>query len=223
MALNGATKPNHKTLLGTVGIGLVALAAIGCGDTKVPDANLTPPLPTATDSKTTSMPAHHDTAIIKTNLGTIECSLDSSIAPKTVENFEKLANEKFYDGTKFHRVIPGFMIQGGDPNSKGTDRSKMGTGGPGYSIKAEFNDTHFTAGVLAMARSRDVDSAGSQFFITVGEASWLDRQYTAFGHVTEGMDVANKIVAVPRDENDNPKPGHEVVIESITIKPDTTK
>jgi len=119
-------------------------------------------------------------------------------APKTVENFVTLAKKGFYDGLKFHRVVPGFVVQGGDPKGDGT-------GGPGYQIKAEFNDTPHQRGVLSMARSQNPDSAGSQFFICVAESSFLDRQYSAFGRVVRGMEVADKIVGAPRDARDNPK------------------
>ena len=108
-------------------------------------------------------------------------------------------------------MIPGFMIQGGDPNTKNPDRSMHGMGGPGYSIKAEFNDTKHDRGILSMARAQDPNSAGSQFYIVVGDSHFLDGQYTAFGKVTKGMEVADKIVSSPRDERDNP-------LESISIK-----
>lgn len=136
------------------------------------------------------------------------------IAPITVENFEKLANEKFYDGLTFHRVIPGFMIQGGCPRGNGT-------GGPGYNIKGEFaangvaNDLKHTRGVLSMARAMDPDSAGSQFFIMVEDAPHLDGQYAAFGKVTEGMDAADRIVSVKTGWNDCPR--EKQVIKTITI------
>jgi len=120
-------------------------------------------------------------------------------APKTVENFKKLVREGFYDGTTFHRVVPGFMIQGGDPQSKDRDPRNDGSGGPGYTIPAEFNDTHHARGVVSMARRASPDSAGSQFFIMVDDAPHLDGQYTAFGKVISGIEVADAIVAVPRD------------------------
>ncbi|MCK5498419.1 MAG: peptidylprolyl isomerase [Gammaproteobacteria bacterium] len=150
-------------------------------------------------------------AIIETKFGNMELKLFPDVAPGHVENFVKLAKSEFFDGTVFHRVIPGFMIQGGDPNSKGTDRSNHGTGGPGYSIKAEFNDKPHVRGALSMARSRDPDSAGSQFFIVVKKSSFLDHQYTVFGEVVGGMDVADKIVSQERDARDNP-------IERIEMK-----
>lgn len=150
-------------------------------------------------------------AVIETKFGNIELKLFPDVAPGHVENFLKLTTSGFYDGTVFHRVIPGFMIQGGDPNSKETDRSTHGMGGPGYSIKAEFNDKPHVRGALSMARSRDPDSAGSQFFIVIKESSFLDHQYTVFGEVVAGMEVADKIVSQERDARDNP-------IERIEMK-----
>ena len=144
------------------------------------------------------------TAVIETNHGTIRFRLDPEAAPETVRNFEKLAGSGFYDGTLFHRVIPGFMIQGGDPNSKGGDKSKWGSGGPGYTIRAEFNPRPHKRGAVSMARASDPDSAGSQFFIVTTDSLFLDGEYTAFGEVVEGMDVADKIVALEKDRNDCP-------------------
>lgn len=162
-------------------------------------------------------------AVITTNLGNIVVKFFPNKAPKTVENFQKLANKHFYDGTKFHRVIPDFMIQGGDPNSKTADRSTYGQGGPGYKLKAEFNDTKHVRGILSMARAEEPDTAGSQFFIMVASAPHLDGKYTAFGQVVKGMDVVDKIVNLPRDSNNNPNPGHEAIIKSIRIKSWTGK
>ena len=144
------------------------------------------------------------TATIETKFGNIELEFLPDVAPKHVENFIKLAKEGFYDGCTFHRVIPGFMIQGGDPNSKSNDRSRHGTGGPGYNINAEFNNTPHKRGILSMARSSDPNSAGSQFFIVVKDSLFLDKQYTVFGKVSSGMDVADQIVSQPRDGADNP-------------------
>ena len=146
----------------------------------------------------------NEVAVIQTTLGDIELELQNDIAPGHVKNFKDLAEKGFYDGTTFHRVIPGFMIQGGDPNTKSDDRSTHGMGGPGYTIKAEFSSTPHTRGVLSMARSQDPDSAGSQFFVVVKDSSFLDNQYTVFGRVTKGMEVVDKIVSVPRDSKDNP-------------------
>jgi peptidyl-prolyl cis-trans isomerase B (cyclophilin B) len=137
-------------------------------------------------------------------LGEIVLKFYPDVAPNHVKNFTKLAQEKFYDGTTFHRVIPGFMIQGGDPNSKTPDRSTHGMGGPGHRVKAEFNSKPHKRGVLSMARANDPDSAGSQFFICVADSYFLDWKYTAFGEVVSGLEVADKIVNVKRDGRDNP-------------------
>ena len=154
-------------------------------------------------------------AIVNTNLGNIQFELLSDIAPETVRNFIKLTKSGFYDGTLFHRVIPKFMIQGGDPNTKEADKSTWGTGGPGYNIKAEFNSRSHLRGIVSMARSTDPDSAGSQFFIVTSDSTFLDKQYTVFGEVTEGMEVADKIVNLPRDGNDCPK--QEAKMLQVTI------
>ena len=158
-----------------------------------------------------------DIAVIETNLGTIKFEFFGDKAPKHVANFEKLADAGFYDGTKFHRVIPGFMIQGGDPNSRGSDRSTMGQGGPSWTVKDEFNDTKFERGIVGMAKTGAPDSAGSQFYIMVAPAFFLNNKYTAFGKVTEGMDVADKIVALPRDPNDNPNSANPAIVNSVKI------
>jgi peptidyl-prolyl cis-trans isomerase B (cyclophilin B) len=144
------------------------------------------------------------TASIETNLGAIVFKLLPELAPETVRSFEKLAKDGFYDGTLFHRVIPGFMIQGGDPNTKSGNKSTWGTGGPGYTIKAEFSSRSHHRGIVSMARAQDPNSAGSQFFIVTTDSTFLDRQYTVFGEVTEGMDIADKIVKLQRDSNDCP-------------------
>jgi len=143
-------------------------------------------------------------AIIETKFGKMELEFYTDVAPEHVNNFLELARQGFYDGTTFHRVIPGFMIQGGDPNTRNADKSSHGMGGPGHTIKAEFNDKPHKRGTLSMARSADPDSAGSQFFICVADSPFLDRQYTAFGEVVSGMDVADTIVKQPRDRRDNP-------------------
>jgi len=137
-------------------------------------------------------------------LGEIVLRFYHDVAPGHVKNFTDLAKKGFYNGTTFHRVIPGFMIQGGDPNSKSPDRNMHGMGGPGYKVKAEFNSKPHKRGVLSMARANEPDSAGSQFFICVADANFLDWQYTAFGEVVSGMDVADKVVDMKRDGRDNP-------------------
>lgn len=160
-----------------------------------------------------------EVAVLQTNLGRIVLRFLEDKAPNHVANFKKLAREGFYDGTKFHRVIPGFMVQGGDPNSRLEDRNMHGTGGPATRLRAEFNDTHHARGILSAARSSDPHSAGSQFFLMVASAPHLDRQYTAYGEVVEGMDVVDKIVALPRDSRDNPLPANPAIIEKVTIEP----
>lgn len=145
-------------------------------------------------------------------IGKIVIRFFPDVAPGHVNNFVKLSREGFYDGTTFHRVIPGFMIQGGDPNSRNPDRSMHGTGGPGYKVKAEFNSKPHKRGIVSMARANDPDSAGSQFFICVAEATFLDWQYTVFGEVVSGMDVADKVVGMKRDGRDNPLERVEMTI-----------
>lgn len=143
-------------------------------------------------------------AVIKTKFGEMVIEFFPELAPGHVANFKKLAKMGFYNGTTFHRVIPGFMVQGGDPNSKDENRANDGMGGPGYTIKAEFNKTKHKRGIVSMARSQDPDSAGSQFFICVADAPFLDGKYSVFGKVVKGMEVADKIVSQQRDKNDNP-------------------
>ncbi len=155
-------------------------------------------------------------AVIETKFGNITLRFFPDKAPNHVYNFIRLAEKGFYDGTTFHRVIPGFMIQGGDPNSKDKTRENDGTGGPGYTLKAEFNDLPHVPGTLSMARSMQPDSAGSQFFICVARAHHLDGQYTVFGEVVAGMDVVNKIVNQAKDRRDNPLERVEMKIRIIT-------
>jgi len=157
-------------------------------------------------------------AVMETNYGTIKLRFFDDKAPRHVENFKKLSRDGYYDGTKFHRVIPGFMIQGGDPNSKSNDRSIHGTGGPGYRINQEFNDTPHDRGILSAARSSDPNSAGSQFFLMHARSPHLDRQYTAYGEIIEGIEVVDKIIALPRDSRDNPLPSNPAIISKVTIE-----
>jgi peptidyl-prolyl cis-trans isomerase B (cyclophilin B) len=154
-------------------------------------------------------------AVIETKFGNIELKFFPEVAPQHVANFMDLAKKGFYDGTTFHRVIPGFMIQGGDPNSKNPDRSTHGTGGPGYTIKAEFNEKPHKRGALSMARAAHPDSAGSQFFICVADSSFLDKKYTVFGEVASGMEVADKIVSQRRDKTDNPLEKIEMKVKIV--------
>ena len=162
-----------------------------------------------------------EVAVLKTGAGEMVVEFWPEVAPKTLENFKKLAREGFYDGTAFHRIIKGFMIQGGDPNTKDlTNDSMYGTGGPGYKVDAEFNERPHVRGVISMARSADPNSAGSQFFICLGTAKSLDRQYTAFGHLIKGLDVLDKIgdTAVTRGNGGEvSKPIARVALESVKI------
>ncbi len=157
-------------------------------------------------------------AVLETKFGNITLKFFPEVAPGHVKNFIDLAKKGFYDGTTFHRVIPGFMIQGGDPNSKNPDKRTHGMGGPGYTIKAEFNEKPHKRGTLSMARAQSPDSAGSQFFICVKDSPFLDRQYTVFGEVESGMDAVDKIVAQPRDPRDNPNERIEMKVKIVEGK-----
>lgn len=158
-------------------------------------------------------------AIIDTKFGAITLKFFPDVAPGHVKNFIDLATKGVYDQTVFHRVIPGFMIQGGDPTSKDpAKRRANGTGGPGYSIKAEFNNKPHKRGILSMARSASPDSAGSQFFICVADAMFLNGQYTVFGEVESGMEAVDKIVSQPRDANDNPNDRIEMTVKIVEGK-----
>ncbi|MDB6068421.1 MAG: peptidyl-prolyl cis-trans isomerase cyclophilin type [Pedosphaera sp.] len=159
-----------------------------------------------------------EVAIIKTTAGEMVVEFWPDVAPKTVENFKTLAKKGFYDGTCFHRVIPNFMIQGGDPLTKDPSKEDAwGTGGPGYNVKAEFNDKSHRRGVLSMARSNDPDSAGSQFFICHGNPTQLDHHYTTFGKLIKGDDVLEKIATTPTHSPDRPDTRQGIV--SIKIVP----
>ncbi|HQU18497.1 MAG TPA: peptidylprolyl isomerase [Fimbriimonadaceae bacterium] len=171
-----------------------------------------------------------EVAVFETNLGKIVVRFFPDVAPKHVENVLKLAKEGYYDGTKLHRVLPGFMIQGGDPNSKDDDRMNDGAGGPGYTVKGEFNRVPHVRGILSTARTMDPDSAGSQFFVVVADSHFLNPKfyedgkvvpgkegYTVFGAVVSGIEVADKIVNLPRDANDNPLPDNPAVLKKVKI------
>jgi peptidyl-prolyl cis-trans isomerase B (cyclophilin B) len=167
--------------------------------------------------------SNDEVAVIKTSEGEMVAEFWPDVAPKTVENFKKLARSGFYDGTAFHRIVKGFMIQGGDPNTKDPSKeSSYGTGGPGYSVKAEFNDKLHEKGVLSMARSTDPNSAGSQFFVMLGRSTHLDHQYTAFGKLIKGEDVLTKIGETPvvrGNGGENSKPTKRITVESVKIVP----
>jgi len=165
----------------------------------------------------------NEVAVIKTSEGEMVAEFWPEVAPNTVENFKKLARSGFYDGTAFHRIVKGFMIQGGDPLTKDPAKeSRYGTGDPGYKIKAEFNDRSHERGVLSMARSSNPDSAGSQFFICLANVSRLDHQYTTFGKIIKGDDVLGKIgdtEVTTSDSGERSKPTKRVTVESIKIVP----
>jgi peptidyl-prolyl cis-trans isomerase B (cyclophilin B) len=168
-------------------------------------------------------PAAKEVAVIKTTEGEMVLEFWSDVAPKTVENFKKLAKAGFYDGTAFHRIMKGFMIQGGDPLTKDAkNEARFGTGDPGYKIAAEFNAHKHERGVISMARSQDPDSAGSQFFLCLGNASFLDGKYTAFGKLIKGEDVLSKLGDAPvgpSPSGEPSKPLKRVGLESVKIVP----
>jgi peptidyl-prolyl cis-trans isomerase B (cyclophilin B) len=195
----------------TLVIGLAIGMVAGCG--KENKTNTETPKQEDTKVKNSA-----EVAVIKTTMGEMVVEFWPDVAPKTVENFKTLAGKGFYDGTCFHRIIRGFMVQGGDPLTKDASReNEWGTGGPGHNVKAEFNERSHQRGVLSMARSSDPDSAGSQFFICHGDASFLNRQYTAFGKLIKGDDVLEKIANVPCSGRENSKPNVRVGVESIKI------
>lgn len=194
-----------KRLLATMVMGIVA-AFLSAGSVAAADK------PIAQQAEVPKGPR----AIIKTKFGDMEVKFFPDVAPKHVENFIKLAKEGFYNGTIFHRVIPGFMIQGGDPNTKDSlKKDTYGQGGPGYTIKAEFSDIPHKRGIVSMARAAEPDTAGSQFFIVVEDSRFLDRKYSVFGEVTRGIGVADKIANLARDERDNPKERVEMRIAIV--------
>jgi peptidyl-prolyl cis-trans isomerase B (cyclophilin B) len=171
----------------------------------------------------TPMNSLNEVAVIKTNEGEMVVQFWTDAAPNTIENFKKLARQGFYDGTIFHRIVKGFMIQGGDPNSKDPAKEiTYGQGGPGYELKAEFNDHSHDRGVISMARGPDPDSAGSQFFICLAPVRRLDGQYTTFGKLIKGVDVLEKIgdtSVVNNGMGETSKPTKRIVIESVKIVP----
>ncbi len=209
------------TFLITMVTGMLLLS--GCSEyatSKNPVEKQEPAAAAATQTEQKAAPGAK-IAVIETDKGTMTLELWSDVAPNTVANFEKLANEKFYDTTAFHRIIDGFMIQGGCPNTKpGGNMALAGTGDPGYKIKAEFNDRHHVRGVISMARSQDPDSAGCQFFICTGDATFLDGKYTCFGKLISGDDVLEKIAKTPVEDSamgEKSKPTERVEVKSIRV------
>ena len=207
-------------LVATVWMGWAV--ALGCGSDEASE----PPPETLQPARIVALPpaqAPRPVAILTIErLGEIRIELLRELAPATVENFIKLASEKFYDGTTFHRVIPGFMIQGGDPNSRNRDPRDDGKGGPGYTIEDEFSEVSHVRGMVSMANTGRPRSGGCQFFIVVADTPHLDGAYSLFGRVIEGMEVADRIVAVERDlygrHGPKDRPLENVVITSIRIE-----
>ncbi len=197
--------------LAAMAVGVVMLGIWGS-----PALGAEKPAPTAAPGQSAEKKMKEPMAVIKTKFGELEIKFFPDLAPKHVENFIKLAKGGVYNGTIFHRVIPGFMIQGGDPNTKDPAKKETyGQGGPGYTIKAEFNDRPHKRGIVSMARAQDPDSAGSQFFIVVEDSPFLNGKYTVFGEVVKGIGVADKIVNQPRDGKDNPAERIEMTVTIV--------
>jgi peptidyl-prolyl cis-trans isomerase B (cyclophilin B) len=176
------------------------------------------PVVAVTNAVPVTAPSTNEVGVITTSEGVMVVEFYPDVAPNHVANFKKLARSGFYDGTAFHRVIPGFMIQGGDPNTKDdANKASWGQGGPGWTVNAEFNDKHHARGILSMARTSDPNSAGSQFFICHGDAGFLDHQYTVFGNLIKGFDVLDKIATTPTEAPDRPIKRINVI--SIKIVP----
>ncbi len=194
---------------------LLGLIVAGCSNDK---ATSTPEPKIVAPATVASAPATNEVAVVTTSEGVMVLEFYPDVAPKHVENFKTLAKKGFYDGTCFHRVIAGFMIQGGDPNSKDESaKGSWGMGGPGTTVNAEFNAKHHARGILSMARSSDPNSGGSQFFICHADAGQLDGQYTVFGNLIKGFDVLDKIATTPTEGPD--RPVKRMNIESIKIVP----
>ncbi len=191
---------------------LFAINLLSCAEKK----NMSENVNESVEASNQESPITDELMVIETNLGTIEIEFYPDLAPNHVAAIQHLIREGFYDGTKFHRVIPSFMIQGGDPNSKSNDRSMHGMGGPDFNIAQEFSSRSHKRGIASMARSQHPDSAGSQFFIMVADVPQLDGQYSVWGNTVSGMDVVDKIVASQRDGNDNPI--QPVIMEKVYLK-----
>jgi cyclophilin family peptidyl-prolyl cis-trans isomerase len=221
VAAVAACAPANRDATGTDTSKTTATAAAPAATTSRSLSN-PQPAPTATPKPTAEenrpMDYYKDkVAELHTTAGEIDIRFFPDAAPNHVKNFIDLAEKGFYNGTKFHRVIPGFMIQGGDPNTVSGPPSTWGSGGSPQTLKAEFNNIHHARGIVSMARTNDPDSASSQFFICVADSGFLDRQYTVFGQVTKGMDVADKIVKAPRNPQ-NDRPDNPTTIEKIVIR-----
>jgi peptidyl-prolyl cis-trans isomerase B (cyclophilin B) len=205
-----------KALLFTCAVSLAVGLSVGLADEPKTEKKEEPKPGTTQPQEQTKPVNTNEVAVIKTSEGEMVVEFWPEVAPKTVENFKTLARKGFYDGTCFHRVIKGFMIQGGDPLTKDeANKDRWGTGDPGYKIKAEFNNRSHVRGVISMARSNDPDSAGCQFFICHAAAPHLDRQYTAFGKLIKGDEVLEKIATTPTAPRDVPL--KRMNIDSIKI------
>ena len=218
---HGRFWPNMKLTISTCVLGLACGLAVAQAQQSTNQAS---PQSNPEKKSEAKAPAEaKEVAVMKTSEGTMVIEFWPEVAPKTVENFKTLARKGFYDGTVFHRIMKGFMIQGGDPNTKDPDKeTSYGMGGPGYTIKAEFNDRRHVRGVISMARGPSPDSAGSQFFICDAPAPMLDHQYTAFGKLIKGDDVLEKIASTPvvaGPTGEPSKPTKRVVVQSVKIVP----
>ena len=212
----GATSGDEGTTAAAGDSAATATEATSTTDSTASTDTGTTAAQTTAQEKESMSQYENKVAELHTTAGEIDIRFFPDVAPNHVKNFLDLAQQGFYNGTKFHRVIPGFMIQGGDPNTKGGDPMMWGTGGSGKNVNAEFNHVKHKRGIVSMARSSSPNSASSQFFICVKPTPFLDGQYSVFGQVLEGMDVVDKIVAVPRDARDNPL--DKVVMEKVTIE-----
>ncbi len=211
VACTPASTANTETSATTTGTNTTSSAT-------ATEATVPPPASpaTAADEKRPISQYQNKVAELHTSAGEIDIRFFPDVAPNHVKNFIDLAEKGFYNGTKFHRVIPGFMIQGGDPNTVSGSPSTWGTGGSGKYVAAEFSAISHKRGIVSMARSNDPNSASSQFFIVTSDSTFLDRQYTVFGQITKGMDVADKVVNAPKGEQD--RPNNPTTIEKIVIR-----
>ncbi|HEY0159682.1 MAG TPA: peptidylprolyl isomerase [Thermoanaerobaculia bacterium] len=204
---------------GTAGSDTAATAtdsAAAASDTTATTDTSTSTAPSTAQEDPSMSQYENKVAELHTTAGQIDIRFFPDVAPNHVKNFLDLAGKGFYDNTKFHRIIPNFMIQGGDPNSKAGNPSTWGTGGSEQNVKAEFNSVSHRRGIVSMARSQHPDSASSQFFIVVADSTFLDNNYTVFGQVTKGMEVADKIVSAPKGAND--RPNEPVAITKVVIR-----
>ena len=212
-----------KALIAVSLLSMALGAVVGCGQAQTQDPAKEPAKEPKKEEPKPVSANTNEVGVIKTSAGEMVVEFWPDVAPKTVENFKKLAKAGFYDGTAFHRIVKGFMIQGGDPLTKDPSKEdRWGTGDPGYKIKAEFSDKPHQRGVLSMARSSDPDSAGSQFFVCLGDASFLDKKYTAFGKVIKGDDILGQIgetPVTPSNSGEKSKPVTRVGVVSVQIVP----